>query len=146
MNVSQPKILCVDDDPINLKLLEALLVSRGYAVIKAESGRIALEKISEQKIDLILLDVMMPEINGFEVCAMIKEEERFRNIPIVMVTALRSKDDRIRGIEAGADDFISKPFDQGEILARVKMLLKIKDLNDRLSFAYDNINSLIHYG
>ena len=146
MNISQPKILCVDDDPINLKLLEALLVSRGYAVIKAEGGRTALEKISEQKIDLILLDVMMPEINGFEVCAMIKEEERFRNIPIVMVTALRSKDDRIRGIEAGADDFISKPFDQGEILARVKMLLKIKDLNDRLSFAYDNINNLIYYG
>lgn len=72
MNTSKPRILCVDDDPTNLNLLEALLVLRGYAVIKAESGRIALEKISEQKIDLVLLDVMMPEINGFEVCTMIK--------------------------------------------------------------------------
>jgi len=142
----KPRILCVDDEPANLRLLEALLVPRGYEVIKTQRGEIALETISEQKIDLILLDVMMPEINGFEICRTIKENEKYRHIPIVMITALRSKEDRIKGIEAGADDFISKPFDHGEILARIKMLLKIKDLNDRLNYAYTNINSLISYG
>lgn len=146
MNTTRPSILCVDDEPANLRLLEALLVPRGYEVIKTQHGKDALERIADQKIDLILLDVMMPEMNGFEVCRLIKENERYRNISVVMITALRSKDDRIKGIEAGADDFISKPFDQGEVLARIKMLLKIKDLNDRLSFAYNNINSLILYG
>lgn len=142
----KPRILCVDDEPVNLKLLEALLIPKGFEVIKVENGRAAIEKISEQKVDLVLLDVMMPEISGFDVCRMIKEEERYRNIPVVMITALRSKEDRIKGIEAGADDFLSKPFDQGEILARINMLLKMKDLNDRLSSAYANINSLISYG
>ena len=119
---------------------------RGYEVIKAQHGKNALEKINKQKIDLILLDVMMPEMNGFDVCKTIKEDEKYRHIPVVLITALRSKEDRIKGIEAGADDFISKPFDHGEILARIKMLLKIKDLNDRLNYAYTNINSLISYG
>jgi response regulator RpfG family c-di-GMP phosphodiesterase len=146
MNILNPKILCIDDEPANLRLLEALLVPQGYEVIKTKHGKDALEKISEQKIDLILLDVMMPEINGFEVCRTIKEDEKYRHIPIVMITALRSKEDRIKGIEAGAEDFISKPFDHGEILARIKMLLKIKDLNERLDYAYTNINSLISYG
>ncbi|MEW6419560.1 MAG: HD domain-containing phosphohydrolase [Nitrospirota bacterium] len=111
-----------------------------------KGGREALEKINEQKMDLVLLDVMMPEINGFEVCRKIKADERHRNVPVVMITALRSKEDRIKGIEAGAEDFISKPFDQGEVLARVKMLLKMKDLNDRLNLAYNNIISLTSFG
>lgn len=146
INTVKPRILCVDDEPANLRLLEALLVPRGYEVIKTQHGKNAIEKISEQKIDLILLDVMMPEINGFDVCRTIKEDDKYRHIPVVLITALRSKEDRIKGIEAGADDFISKPFDHGEILARIKMLLKIKDLNDRLNYAYTNINSLISYG
>jgi len=146
INTVKPRILCVDDEPANLRLLEALLVPRGYEVIKTQRGETALETISEQKIDLILLDVMMPEINGFDVCRTIKENEKYRHIPVVLITALRSKEDRIKGIEAGADDFISKPFDHGEILARIKMLLKIKDLNDRLNYAYTNINNLISYG
>jgi response regulator RpfG family c-di-GMP phosphodiesterase len=145
VNTTRPRILCVDNEPMNLKLLEALLIPRGYEVIKALNGKEALSRIHEN-INLVLLDVMMPEMNGFEVCRLIKGNERYRNIPAVMITALRSKDDRIKGIEAGADDLISKPFDQGEVLARIKMLLKIKDLNDRLSLAYNNINSLISYG
>jgi len=132
MNMQKPRILCVDDEPANLKLLEALLAPRGYEVIKATDGKEALEKLNEQGMDIVLLDVMMPEINGFEVCKKIKEDNRYRHIPVVMITALRSREDRIKGIEAGAEDFISKPFDHGEVLARIKMLLKIKNLNDRL--------------
>lgn len=145
MNTTKPRVLCVDDEPMNLKLLEVLLIPRGYEVIKALNGKEALSRIHEN-INIVLLDIMMPEMNGFEVCRLIKGDERYRNIPVVMITALRSKDDRIKGIEAGADDFISKPFDQGEVLARIKMLTKIKDLNARLSLAYENINSLISYG
>jgi len=130
--MQKPRILCVDDEPANLKLLEALLAPRGYEVIKATDGKEALEKLNEQGMDIVLLDVMMPEINGFEVCKKIKEDNRYRHIPVVMITALRSREDRIKGIEAGAEDFISKPFDHGEVLARIKMLLKIKNLNDRL--------------
>lgn len=146
MVTAKPRILCVDDEPANLKLLEAFLVPRGYEVIKAENGTEALKRISEQNADLVLLDVMMPGMNGFEVCKRIKEDERFRNIPVVMITALRSKEDRIRAIEAGAEDFISKPFDQGEVLARIKVLLEVKDLDDRLNYAYANINDMMYFG
>lgn len=146
MNTKKSRILCVDDEPVNLKLLEALLVPRGYEVVKAENGKEAIEKLEEREFDLVVLDVMMPEMNGFEVCKRIKAADRYRNTPVVMITALRSKEDRIRGIEAGAEDFISKPFDQTEVLARIKMLLKIKTLNDRLSQAYDNINYLTYFG
>jgi len=146
MNTIRPKILCVDDETANLKLLEAFLAPRGYEVIKAANGREALEKVNEQRMDLVLLDVMMPEMNGFEACKKIKEDEKHRNLPVVMITALRSTEDRIKGIEAGADDFISKPFDREDLLARIKMLLRVKELNDRLRFAYDNINNLIFLG
>ncbi|MEW6068812.1 MAG: response regulator [Nitrospirota bacterium] len=146
MTIGKPNILCVDDEPSNLRLLEAMLTARGYEVIKAVNGREAMEKISQNKIDLVLLDVMMPEINGFDVCKMIKKEEIYRNIPVILVTALGSSKDRVRGIESGADDFISKPFDHGEILARINMLLKVKSLNERLNSAYLNINSMVSYG
>jgi response regulator RpfG family c-di-GMP phosphodiesterase len=140
------KILCADDEPANLKLLEAVLVPRGYEVVKVQNGREALDQIGKLNIDLALLDVMMPEMNGFEVCRAIKSDERYRNIPVVMITALTSKKDRIKGIEAGAEDFISKPFDQAEVVARIKMLLWMKELNDRLNSAYANINNLVSFG
>lgn len=140
------RILIVDDEPINLKLLEALLVPRGFEVVKAANGREALDRIREEKIDIVLLDVMMPEMNGYDVCRKIKEDDHYRHIPVVMITALHSKDDRIKSIEAGAEDFISKPFDQEEVLARIKMLHKVKNLNDRLNQAYANINALTEFG
>lgn len=146
MIVTRPRILCVDDEPFNLKLLEAALAPVGYEIVMAENGREALEKVAEQNVDLILLDIMMPDINGFEVCRKIKGDERYRNIPVIMVTALKSKEDRIMGIEAGAEDFLSKPFDKGEVIARTQMLLRVKDLNDRLKLAYENINSLTSFG
>ena len=146
MTAKKPRILCVDDEPQNLKLLEALLSTRGYEVLKAANGQEALERINEQSIDIVLLDVMMPEMDGYEVCRKIKDDERQRHVPVVMITSLSSKEDRIKGIEAGAEDFISKPFDQAEVLARIKMLLKIKVLNDRLNQAYTSINDLTLYG
>ncbi|MBI5418675.1 MAG: response regulator [Deltaproteobacteria bacterium] len=140
------RILCVDDEPMNLMLLDAMLKPRGYEIVKAQNGREALEKIVEQRVDIVLLDLMMPEMDGFEVCRTIKGDEGRMHIPVVMITALSSRQDRIRGIEAGADDFVTKPFNQGEVLARVKMLLRIKELNERLKEAYSNIISLISFG
>jgi len=141
-----PIILCVDDEPMNLDLLEAMLTPRDFDVLQAEDGRIALETIETHRVDLVLLDIMMPGIDGFEVCRRIKQDERHRNIPIIMLTALTSLADRIKGIEAGAEDFISKPFNLGEVLARVKMLLKVKDLNDRLNSAYASMADLTAFG
>lgn len=123
-------ILCVDDRKENLELLESILVPRGYAVVGAASGKEALLKLRGQAIDLVLLDVMMPGLDGFEVCRQIKKDQALRNIPVVLITALTAMEDRIRGIEAGAEDFLSKPFDHTEALARIKMLLKVKVLSD----------------
>jgi response regulator RpfG family c-di-GMP phosphodiesterase len=146
MPASKQKILCVDDEPLNLSLLEAMLVPRGFEVIKAENGYDALKIIEEQNIELALLDVMMPELDGFELCRKIKGNERHKNTPVVMITGLSAKEDRIKGIESGAEDFISKPIDSTEVLARIRMLLKIKELNDRLASAYSDITSMISMG
>jgi len=142
----RPKILCVDDEPSNLALLEAVLVPRGYQTLLAANGVEALAILSYERIDLVMLDVMMAGMDGYEVCRRIKEDERLRGIPVVMITAYTAKKNRIRGIEVGAEEFLSKPFDTAEVLARVAMLLKVKGLNDRLATAYQHINSLITYG
>lgn len=139
MNTLNSVILCVDDEPGNLRLLERTLGGTGYQVIKANNGREALDIIANRTVDLVLTDVMMPGIDGFETCRQIKRDERYRHIPVVMITALDSKTDRIHGIEAGADEFLAKPYDHGEVLARVKMLLKTKQLDEMLdddAFAY----------
>ncbi len=126
------KILIVDDVPVNVQLLKTHLEAMGYQTLAAEDGLEALEKARSERPDLILLDVMMPKLNGFEVCRTLKQDERTQFIPIIMVTALNDVEDRIRGIEAGADDFISKPFNKLELLARVKSLLRLKQLHDEL--------------
>jgi putative two-component system response regulator len=139
LNTLNPVILCVDDEPGNLKLLERTLGTSGYQVIKASDGQEALDIIGSRTVDLVLTDVMMPGIDGFETCRRIKGDERYRHIPVVMITALDSKTDRIHGIEAGADEFLAKPYDHGEVLARVKMLLRTKQLDEMLdddAFAY----------
>jgi two-component system sensor histidine kinase/response regulator len=135
MKPRHPVILCVDDIAANLELLESILVPKGYTVVAAASGEDALATIRSQAIDLVLLDVMMPVMDGFEVCRQIKADEKLRNIPVIMITALTAKEDRIRGIEAGAEEFLSKPFDHTEALARIKMLLKVKGLDDDRSHA-----------
>jgi response regulator RpfG family c-di-GMP phosphodiesterase len=146
MNNLKPTILCVDDEPLNLSLLEAMLVPRGFEVVKAADGPAALELIRIVRVDVVLLDVMMPGMDGFEVCRRIKSDIDRGNIPVVMITALSDRENRIRGIESGAEDFISKPFDIAEVLARIKMLLQVKELNDRLKSAYHNIARLSAFG
>jgi len=126
----QPVILIVDDLPTNIELLEAFLVPQGYEVVKAESGEEALKEIAGDRVDLVLLDVMMAGMNGFEVIAEVRRDEKHRQLPIILVTALRETEARVRGIEAGCDDFLSKPVDKSELLARVASLLKVKAYND----------------
>ena len=128
---TRPRILCIDDEPEILKFLEAVLVPKGYEVIKAENGEEALEKLKEERVDLVISDVRMPKMDGFELCRRIKGDERYRDIPVIIITGLTETKDRIKGIEAGAEDFISKPIDQAEVLARVKMLLKGKNFQER---------------
>ena len=142
----QPVILCVDDEALNLALLEAVLAPRGYRVVLVQDGDAALGRLRNERIDLVLLDVMMPGMDGYEVCRQIKEDEALRAIPVVMITAYAAKENRIQGIEAGAEEFLSKPFDSAEVLARVAMLLKVKGLHDQLATAYQYINSLIRHG
>ncbi|MBF0318504.1 MAG: response regulator [Nitrospirae bacterium] len=146
MNNKKPAILCVDDEPLNLKLLNTILLHKGYDVRMATDGLQALKIIDAERIDLVLLDIMLPGMNGFDVCKEIKDDERYKNIPIIMITALSDTESRIKGIEAGAEDFISKPFNSGEVLARIKMLLKLKSLNDDLLFAYNCIADLTSFG
>jgi len=131
MNVS-PKILVVDDTPKNVKLLADLLTVKGYLVLTAASGREALAQLESEQPDLVLLDVVMPEMSGYEVCRKIREDTATRMLPVIMVTALDPGVERVKGIEAGADDFLSKPINQAELLARVKSLLRIKALQDEV--------------
>jgi light-regulated signal transduction histidine kinase (bacteriophytochrome) len=141
MNQRMTRILCVDDEPLNLNLLEAMLSPRGYDVVSAANGPEALEKIAAERIDICLLDVMMPGMDGFEVCRRIKSDDLHRSIPVVMITSHADTKNRIRGIEAGAEDFISKPFDSAEVLARIKMLLHVKSLNEQLQNAHDKLEA-----
>jgi PAS domain S-box-containing protein len=126
-------ILVVDDQTQNNDLLEAYLVPQGYEIIKATSGQEALQKLADNQIDLILLDVMMPGMDGFEVTRRIRQDPKTKLMPIILVTALKETEDRIQGIKAGCDDYISKPFDKMELLARIQSLLKVKAYNDLMS-------------
>ncbi|MDI3486668.1 MAG: two-component system, cell cycle response regulator [Methanolobus sp.] len=125
------KVLIVDDESMNVKLLDAYLMHE-YEIISAYGGIEALEKVEAHNPDIIFLDLMMPDITGYEVCKILKGSEKTRFIPIIMVTALSSLEDRIKGIDAGADDFLTKPLDRLEIKTRVGSLLRIKKLHDEL--------------
>jgi adenylate cyclase len=124
------KLLVVDDTPKNLKLLADILTAKGYNVVTAASGSEALSQIEVEKPDLVLLDVVMPEMSGYEVCRKIRSNSATEVLPVVMVTALDPTEERVKGIEAGADDFLTKPINQPELLARVKSLIRIKELYD----------------
>jgi diguanylate cyclase (GGDEF)-like protein/PAS domain S-box-containing protein len=129
----KPVILVVDDRPQNIELLEAYLVPHGYEIIQAANGEEALGKLSGNQIDLILLDVMMPGMDGFEVTRRVRQDNAHRLLPIILITGLQGPEDRVKGIEAGCDDFLSKPYNNLELLARVQSLLKVKDYNDLMS-------------
>jgi class 3 adenylate cyclase len=126
------RILVVDDTPKNVKLLADLLAAKGYAVDTAGSGREALERIAAAPPDLVLLDVVMPEMSGYEVCRAIRTSPATALLPVVLVTALDPAEERVKGLEAGADDFLAKPINQPELLARVRSLLRIKQLHDEV--------------
>ena len=130
LNLEIPVILCVDDEEVNLRLLEAILISNGFQVVCASGGAEALLKIKSQHIDLLISDITMPGMDGLDLCRKVKEDPKYSDIPIVMITGLASHEDRIRGIEVGVEDYFTKPFNKTELLARIKILLKVKKLSD----------------
>jgi len=128
---AQPKILVVDDVPENIRLLEAVLAPHNYKVLTAASGQEALDIVSREAPDLILLDILMPEMDGYEACQRLRHDPKSRVLPIIMITS-SDWPEKLRALEAGADDFIPKPFDKAELLARVKSLLRVKEYHDTI--------------
>jgi two-component system, cell cycle response regulator len=126
------RVLIVDDIPTNVRLLQARLTAEYYEVVTASSGLQALEICNTSDIDIVLLDVMMPEMDGFEVCRRLKANPKTHHVPVVMVTALDQPSDRVKGLEVGADDFLTKPVDDMQLMARVKSLVRLKTLTDEL--------------
>jgi putative two-component system response regulator len=127
------RILAVDDDPRNLRLIESILRPEGYEIELAGSGEAALAAAQERPPDLILLDVMMPGMNGFDVAARLKERAQTRAVPIIMVTSLTDRASRLAALDMGAEDFLSKPIDRAELWARVRNLLRLKEYSDQLA-------------
>ncbi len=130
MNDQPYRVLVVDDQPNNLALAGVHIRSLGYEVLTASDGPQCLRIVEECPPDVILLDVMMPGLDGFEVCRRLKRHKEHRHIPVVLLTALQDTDDRVTGIEAGADDFVTKPFNRVELLARLKSLVRVKRLEE----------------
>lgn len=126
------RILVVDDIPANVRLLEVRLLAEYFEVVTANSGAEALEICETSKVDVVLLDVMMPEMDGFEVCRRLKSDPATAHLPVVMITALDHVADRVRGLEAGADDFLTKPVNDLQLMTRVKSLVRLKMLTDEL--------------
>lgn len=133
MTDKKSKILIVDDNEINLRVMSVLLKNHGYLFDMAKDGIEALEKIRESDYDLIFLDIMMPGMDGYDVCKTLKQDLLTQRIPVVMVTALADKESKIKGLDAGANDFLTKPVDGAELMARTRNLLRIKELEDFLS-------------
>jgi putative two-component system response regulator len=136
-------VLVVDDVQPNLELMEAVFEKAGLNVYSALSAEAALAIYAQERIDIAVLDVMMPGMNGFELCRKLKHFSEKEFIPVILITALNEKKNRITGLEAGADDFISKPFDTQELLAKIRSLLKLKELHEQLDHSENIIFSLV---
>ena len=139
---SAATILIVDDVAANARLLERLLRGQGHHVVFARDGEEALERVRDDHPDLVLMDVMMPTLDGFETCRRLKNDPKTRLVPVVLITALQESRDRIRGLEVGADDFLCRPVNTAELTARVRSLLRIKRFTDELDSAESLILSL----
>ncbi|QTA79271.1 Two component system response regulator, GGDEF domain-containing [Desulfonema limicola] len=132
-------ILIVDDNPKNLQVLASILRTSNYKVAMVKDGAKAIKFISSRKPDLILLDIMMPELDGFEVCQKLKQSKTSKDIPIIFISALSETEDKVKGFEAGGVDYITKPFQQQEVLARVKTHLDLRNAYKKLKQAYKDI-------
>jgi two-component system, sensor histidine kinase and response regulator len=137
-----PLLLVVDDNPLNVEPLCDLLETMGYRVDRALNGHTALALVSERQPDLILLDIMMPGMDGIEVCRRLKSDPANAKIPIVFVTALSESEDKVRALEAGGDDFLTKPFNRPVLLARIRSLLRLKVANDQLEASYRKLQAM----
>lgn len=141
---SKPRILIVDDDPLNVKLMAAGLAGEPYGILKAFDGQQALDIVASQPPDLILLDVMMPGLDGFSVTQKLKNNPETRDIPIILVTALDSTDDKVRGLEAGADEFLNKPVNLTELTARIKSFLRLKEYKDQIKAHSQVVETIVY--
>jgi len=144
MTVKVPHILVVDDDWMNREVIEAHLSTQYYRVTTANNGSRALQVVTDDPPDLVMLDVLLPDISGIDVCSRIKTTHESQFIPVIIVTALEGEEDKVRAIEAGADDFITKPFSSLLLLTRVKSLLRMKRLNDELQERTDLLLQVLH--
>ena len=134
-NDDRASILLVDDTPVDLRLLAAILAARGYRVRAVSSGAGALDAVQAQRPDIILLDIMMPEMDGFQLCAHLKAQEQTRDTPILFISGLNAVEDKVRAFRAGGVDYIGKPFRAEEVLARVQTHLALRELRRRLEIA-----------
>lgn len=141
-NMRLPKILIVDDNKVNIELLKAQLKPYNYDIEIALDGEEALAKIAKAPPDMVLLDLMMPKISGYEVCKSIKQNKETQFIPVIVITALQELDDKLKAIELGADDFLVKPFNKLELITRIKSLLRMKELHDDLDTSENILFSL----
>lgn len=128
------RILCVDDEDFNLELLETLLAPQGYEVHSASNGKAALEAVASKNIDLVLADINMPVMNGHELCRAIRSDGDLKHIPVIMITSSDSRDNKLKSMEAGADEFLTKPIDQAELLLRVRNMLNSRAYEDAFTY------------
>jgi signal transduction histidine kinase len=138
------RILIVDDEAISRETLGEMLITQGYDLVYAADGKQALNQIDQFSPDLILLDIMMPGLNGFDVCRRLKDDARWRHVPVILVTALDSKSDLVHGLDSGADDFLTKPVNLLELRARVRSLLRIKQQYDEIQAAMGLREDMVH--
>lgn len=133
-------ILVTEDDPVNLMLVKGILAPLGHQITTAVNGSEALKKIESTTFDVLLLDIMMPDVDGFTITRHCRQDPRYRDIPILLITALSSKNDLIRGFEAGATDYVSKPFHATELLHRVKAHIQLRGLQISMEEAMNDLN------
>lgn len=141
--MAKPRVLIVDDNPVNVELLKAQLKPYPYTLDSAYDGEEALKKIHDDPPDLVLLDLMMPKVSGYEVCRHLKQNKETQFIPVIVITALSELDDKLRAIELGADDFLVKPFNKLELTTRIKSLLNLKALHDDVDRSENILFSLV---
>lgn len=136
-------VMVVDDDPLNLELIEAMLETEGYELVLLDSGKKCLDAVRQKTPDIILLDALMPKMSGFQVVKRLKTDDATRKIPVVMVTALSDVADRVKALEVGADDFLTKPVMKVEVLARIRSLIKVKRYDDRIMESEKRFRNLV---